>query len=252
MGLDRIFFTVFASGVKKFLNTRGTKQIFEPVSPIQLLFIIIAIFPGHLRTLGFLKGTRVRNFFNRMAHVAVLLCASLGFRIGEILPARPGTRIPFRARERKKILRISNIAFSSRQGDFVSLASFVTVKEQVRFLLDVMKNPRGEFGVIALDTKNGNNRCVGTGHHHLKNSNEQEEHSILMCPLCSVAVFLVHRLGCDRNSPLLTSDYLFVLLAKDREIPFPATTMRDTLFRVCKQLNFYPVHPHDLKRGILT
>ena len=179
-----------------------------------------------------------------MAHVVVVLFASLGFRIGELLPPRLGTRIPLPVAQENRILCLSNITITDHLGRFDSVTLRPTINEQINFLKRAIKDKDTKMGLMALNTKNKKDRVVGVSHCHIFDSN-------ILCPICNLCLYLIHRLGCF-NKKLMASDYLFVLLAKDEEISFPSTTFRDTLTRICKLNNFYPVHPHDFKRGILT
>ena len=181
---------------------------------------------------------------NQMVHVVVILVASLGFRIGELLPPRVGSRVPHSHKIKKKLLMISNISFTNENGHFDSVALYKSIQSQVHFLVRVIKDPKAQMGIIALCTKNKRDRIIGVEHQHFKAST-------LLCPICNMCRYLVHRILVFQKC-LYPRDVLFVLLAKQQEVIFPATTMRDTLTRLCEENNFYIIHPHDFKRGVLT
>lgn len=230
--------------MERFLSPIRQTQVFEAVSPPQLLLLVLSLHPSNCSTFGFKNKKRIINWLNRMAHVVVILFASLGFRIGELLPPRLGSRVPLPIAQQNRILCLSNITLTDQYGLFDSVTLLPTIYQQITFLKRAMADKDTKLGLIALNTKNKKDRVVGISHCHIFDS-------CILCPICALCTYLLHRIGCF-NKRLIASDHLFVLLAKEKEILFPSTTFRESISRVCKLNTFYPVHPHDFKRGILT
>ena len=117
-------------------------------------------------------------------------------------------------------------------------------KGQNNFLIKVAADREAYITFILLDTKNGRHHVLLSEHFHFLNTP-------ILCPICCLCNFLIHRLSI-RTTPFCHEDYIFTALTKQGEIPLPDYALRRILERICINNNWHILRPHDFKRGVLT
>ena len=125
------------------------------------------------------------------------------------------------------------------------MSVFENPKDQIRFLRQIMSD-LSVFAILMIPhTKPGRKRAVCVSHFHIFNSP-------LLCPICNLVVYLVHRIGLVERS-LTQHDMLFIFDGTfSHYTPVTADIFAKTLTKVSTKLGFPGIKPHNFKHGILT
>jgi hypothetical protein len=178
-----------------------------------------------------------------MSSLSAVLFLANGIRIGELLP-KVQKSIPHK--QQIKLLKIASLEFNfSDTAIFQNLSSCPSKKEQLNFLRRILMDFFVICRITLLFTKPGRHRVFIITHFHWNSC-------IFLCPLCTLAIYLAHRLLIN-NRRLEFNDVLFVFNGVNFEI-FPLTTsiLNKTLKKVAKDIGLLPFSSHEIKHGILT
>ena len=145
---------------------------------------------------GYQRAHRIPDFLSRMCVCSFVLTASLGGRIGEYLPPRPGTDKPLSALQQTKLSKIANLAFFNLGGRKPFQLGSLSYTEQLNVLQDVHISLEVFATIILSRTKNNLAQLILLFHLHVAGS-------AVVCPLCHLVVYFTHRILVQK-APLLS------------------------------------------------
>jgi len=221
------------------------ERINEPLSSVHLLFTIMSMFPANFAQAGFTNGIRDKEFANKAALITTCITSSLGGRVGDFLPPRPGTDKPLTREEVIRVPKLSNLTFFEESFQETTLGNISSPRAQGIFLDKVLKSEKIFASIIALCNKSKRLQVILLTHFHIYGS-------CVLCPLCTIAIALMHRLLFLKKRIKSAAPLFGVYSRKSGITPLPQQPLRDVLERVCTQNEWHILRPHDAKRGLLT
>ena len=243
-GPDYTWLTVFMAGAKKICKFRKTTRPKIPITPPQLLMIVISGFPEMFNLFGqTAPDVYKQNYLSRAAFITIVLFLTDGLRGGELLAQ---VQKDWKPQDLRSIPRIDQMRFYFPfLDDFLTLGDFKTKRQQLILLRTMVENTDAFIVVLVLFTKPGRDRPVLFHHFHIFNS-------CLLCPICVGCNYLIHRL-LTNNRPLVKHDFLFVFRGVgNRVFPFTIPIFDTVLAMISSCLGFYKITKHNFKIGILS